>query len=350
MRLLLVKMSSMGDIFHTFPALSDLAEAIPGIEIDWVVEEGFAAVAAWHPAVRRVIPIALRRWMRARDAASWREFQAWRAALQATDYDLVIDAQGLLKSALVTRLARAQRRHGYDRHSAREAIAALGYGQRHAVNVGQHAVMRTRRLCAAALGYEPATDLRFRIREHFPVSRPEPRIVCVIGTSWQSKLWADTHWVELARCAQATGHGVELIWGSPGERALAEQIAADCAGIEYSKERLSIAQVAQRLLTARGVAGLDTGFTHLAGALEVPTVGLFGPTSPDRVGLIGGHTTNLQLSPAMECQPCHKRTCRLLPVDANSSAAPCLARIDAARVWQQLVELMPAQQAASSPA
>ena len=108
MRVLVVKMSSLGDVIHTLPALTDAAAAIPGITFDWVVEEGFAEIPAWHPAVDTVIPIALRRWRK----HPWRDFRGpqWRAcrqALRRQHYDAVIDAQGLLKSVFVARLVKA---------------------------------------------------------------------------------------------------------------------------------------------------------------------------------------------------------------------------------------------------
>ena len=112
----------MGDIFHTFPAITDLKNHFPNIEIDWVVEDSFKEIAAWHPAVHRVIPIHLRRWMKARNRATWREFKTWRNALQEQQYDLVVDAQGLLKSALIAKLINKIMERG--KRSRAEAIVA----------------------------------------------------------------------------------------------------------------------------------------------------------------------------------------------------------------------------------
>lgn len=337
MRILLVKMSSMGDIFHTFPAVSDLLAARPGSEVDWVVEEALAPVAAWHPGVARVIPIGLRRWLKMRNFAAWREARAWRRSLQERDYDLVIDAQGLLKSAWVVRAARATVKHGYDAASAREPWASRCYDLRHAVPTDRHAIERSRALCAAALGYQSAGPLRFGIAEHFAdVPRDPRRLVFIVGTSWASKLWTAAHWRELASEALAAGDAVELIWGSPEERQLAESIASASPGIHLAAERLSIEAVARRLVAAAGVVGLDTGFTHLAGALDTPTVGLFGPTATERVGLFGPHTSNLRLRPPLPCMPCHKRTCAQVPA---GSPAACLAALDAEAVWRELEKL-----------
>mgnify|MGYP003604329080 FL=1 len=153
MRVLLIKTSSLGDVIHTLPALTDAARAIPGIQFDWVVEEGFAEIPTWHPAVAQVIPVALRRW-RKNLLQTWKsgEWAAFKQRLREGRYDLVIDAQGLLHSALLTRYVDAPVA-GLDRASAREPLASRCYDRPCAVAWGQHAVERVRQLFAQALGY-----------------------------------------------------------------------------------------------------------------------------------------------------------------------------------------------------
>ena len=152
MKLLLVKTSSLGDVLHAMPALSEASERCPGLEIHWMVEEQYQEIPAWHPAVGKVIPVALRRWRKSPlytlRSAEWRSF---RSGLKSQAYDLVIDAQGLLKSAVLARQSRGPLA-GYDRRSAREWVASLLYHQRYAVPRDQHAVERIRQLFAAALG------------------------------------------------------------------------------------------------------------------------------------------------------------------------------------------------------
>ncbi|SUB68956.1 Lipopolysaccharide heptosyltransferase 1 [Pluralibacter gergoviae] len=169
MRVLIVKTSSMGDVLHTLPALTDAARAIPGVRFDWAVEEGFAQIPAWHDAVDRVIPVAIRRWRKAWFSAPIKaERRAFRRAVQAQRYDTVIDAQGLVKSAaLVTRLAHGVK-HGMDWQTAREPLASLFYNRRHHIAKQQHAVERTRELFARSLGYaKPATQGDYAIAQHF---------------------------------------------------------------------------------------------------------------------------------------------------------------------------------------
>lgn len=336
MKILLVKMSSMGDIFHTFPAITDLRKHRPDVIIDWVVEESFAEIAAWHPAIRRVIPIRLRQWVKKRDKAAWQEFKTWRKNLRAEQYDLVVDAQGLLKSALVARCANSKERAGYDRNSAREPVSNIFYKRTFAVSKEQHAVERSRRLLASVFDYQPDAAINFGINQNFAhIAKNPAKLIFIIGTSWVTKLWATAHWIELANTVTAAGFAVEIIWGSDSERAIADEIISACPAATRPDGRLSITTIAGMLVEAAGVIGLDTGFSHLAGALETPTLALYGATSPTKVGLIGEHTSNVLMQPVLDCMPCHKRSCRFLP-ENSTDTPPCMTGIAATRVWQLL--------------
>lgn len=336
MKILLVKMSSMGDIFHTFPAITDLKVAYPNVEIHWVVEEGFAEIAAWHPSVNKVISIALRRWMKQKSLESFRAYRQWRKALREHEYDVIVDAQGLLKSGLVAKAARGIV-HGYDKDSARESINTWFQDISHFVSKDQHAVTRTRELFAKTFSYPLTTPLNFGIQQHFSHVESKPnQLVFIIGTSWTTKLWSESGWIDLAKRAIAQGYQVDIMWGSDGEKVLAQRIIDACPEATRPQERMSITAVAEKLVAAAGVVGLDTGFSHLAGALEIPTISIYGPTSPEKVGLIGEHTHNLQLSPPLPCQTCHKRVCKLLP-EQSTEPPPCMSEIGADKVWEMLL-------------
>lgn len=335
-KILLVKMSSMGDIFHTFPAISDLKQALPQAEIHWVVEDGFSEIAAWHPGISKVIPIALRHWMKHKNRHGWQAFKRWKHSLQQEQYDYVLDAQGLLKSALISRCAKASAIHGYHKTSAREAIASWFYHKHHKVALEQHAVERTRQLFAQTFGYTLSPQLNFGIKERFAAIAKNPRkLVFIIGTSWVTKLWATEQWQQLAQTAIGSGFNVEIIWGSAQEKAIAQAIIDQCPEATRPSERMSITAIAEKLVEAAGIIGLDTGFSHLAGALETPTIAIYGPTSPTKVGLIGPHTLNLQLNPALDCMPCHKRQCQWLPEKSNDTPK-CMSAIHAQQVWQDM--------------
>lgn len=336
MKILLIKMSSMGDIFHTFPAITDLKARYPLAEIHWVVEDGFKEIAAWHPAISKIIPIHLRRWMKERKLGSWREFKNWKTRLQTETYDYVVDAQGLLKSSLIARCANGKAIYGYDKFSSRESISHWFYDYHFRIDRGLHAVQRIRQLFGKIFGYALATEINFGINQNFSsVQKNSRKLVFIIGTSWVTKLWSTHEWEQLTRIALDAGYEVEIIWGSAEEKAIAQQIIDACPNATRPTDRMSITAIAEKLVEAKGVVGLDTGFSHLAGALETPTIALYGPTSPVKVGLIGNHTLNMQLSPALDCMPCHKRQCKWLP-ENSLDTPPCLQKIHAAQVWQEL--------------
>jgi heptosyltransferase-1 len=286
--ILFVKTSSLGDIVHNGPAVSDARRALPGASIDWVVEESFAEIARLHPAVRRVIPVAVRRWRtRLYDPATWRELAAFRRALCAERYQRVIDTQGLLKSALIAASARGEK-HGFDSASAREPLAARLYDVRHAVPKAIHAVERNRALACAALdtSVAGAVDYGF-VADALAVPAAEgPCVVLLTMTSRADKLWPEAQWRELVAWLGAHGLACLLPWGSAAERERCARIAAGWAHARVP-ERMALAELAATLVKARAVAGVDTGLTHLAAGLGVPVVGIFCGSDPALTGLYG---------------------------------------------------------------
>ena len=293
MRVLIVKTSSMGDVLHTLPALTDAARAIPGVRFDWAVEEGFAQIPAWHDAVDRVIPVAIRRWRKAWFSAPIKaERRAFRRAVQAQRYDAVIDAQGLVKSAaLVTRLAHGVK-HGMDWQTAREPLASLFYNRRHHIAKQQHAVERTRELFARSLGYaKPATQGDYAIAQHFLShlnADAGQYAVFLHATTRDDKHWTEAGWRELIALLGESGITIKLPWGAPHEEARAKRLAE---GFDYVEvlPKMSLEGVARELAGAKFVVSVDTGLSHLTAALDRPNVTLYGPTDP---GLIGGDGKN----------------------------------------------------------
>lgn len=287
-RILFVKTSSLGDIVHNGPAVSDVAHCVPGAAIDWLVEEPFAEIAALHASVRRVIPVALRRWRGALwNPAVWSEIRALRRALRAEAYDAVIDTQGLIKSALLCAMA-SGRRHGMDRASLREPLAALAYDTLHAVARGQHAVARNRQLAAAALGYALPARCDYGLRPGGgPARESGPgQVVLLTMSSRADKLWSEERWIALGEALAARGLQSVLPWGSARERERCERLGARIRGAQVPG-RMSLGELAGALRRARGVAGVDTGLSHLAVALGVPAVGIYCATDPALTGLYG---------------------------------------------------------------
>ncbi|AYC34563.1 lipopolysaccharide heptosyltransferase I [Pseudomonas cavernae] len=294
MRVLLIKTSSLGDVIHSLPALTDAARAIPGIRFDWVVEEGFAEIPAWHPAVAQVIPVAIRRW-RGNLWQTWRsgEWARFKQRLRATRYDLVIDAQGLLKSAWLTRYVQAPVA-GLDGHSAREPLASRFYARRYAVAKGQHALERVRQLFAQALDYPlPQGIADYGLdRNRLADAGGPPYLLFLHGTTWPSKHWPEAYWRALLERMNELGWAVRLPWGNAVEQARAERLAAGLALVSVLP-RLNLAGIAKVIAGARACVAVDTGLGHLAAALDVPTISLYGPTRPDLVGAYGRSQVHL---------------------------------------------------------
>lgn len=316
MRVLLVKTSSLGDVIHTLPALTDAARAIPGIRFDWVVEEGFAEIPAWHPAVAQVIPVAIRRW-RKHPLQTLRngEWTRFKRRLRENRYDLVIDAQGLLKSAWLTRYARGPV-VGLDRDSAREPLASRLYTHGYPVAWDQHAVERVRQLFAQALDYPlPAGTGDYGLqRAPLAAGAEAPYLLFLHGTTWPSKHWPEAYWRRLAERMSARGWALRLPWGNDTEKARAERIVA---GLEQAAvlPRLNLAGIAKVIAGARACVAVDTGLGHLAAAFDVPTVSLYGPTLPSRVGAYGRGQVHLCAQGPYAGQGDRQRPCfdELLP-------------------------------------
>lgn len=286
LRILLVKTSSLGDVVHNLPVVSDLRLRFPAAEIDWVVEEGFADIPLLHPGIRGVLIVAIRRWRKNLFfSRTWREIAAFRRTLAGNTYDVVLDTQGLLKSAWIARMADGVR-HGLDRASAREPLAVF-YDHTHAIPWSTHAVERNRRLVAEALDYPLAHPPSYGIRAvplQFDCLGASRYVVFMHATSATEKLWPEDRWTALAAALNIRGFTCVFPWGSDGERERAQRLAGAVAGAVVP-ERFELSAMASLLAGASGVAGTDTGLTHLAGALGVPTVGIYCATDPGATGL-----------------------------------------------------------------
>lgn len=327
MRVLVIKTTSMGDVIHTLPAITDAVNAIPGVRFDWIVEEGFDEIPAWHPAVDQVITVALRRWRKTLfSSLRGPEWKLFRQQVKRVHYDCVIDAQGLLKSAWLTRYVKAPV-FGLDRQSVREPLASLVYTHKVKVPKAMHAVERTRHLFAEALGYKkPVSKGDYGLdKKHFKYSGPASKnVVFLHGTTKRSKHWPDSYWQQLAATTTAAGYAVYLPWGNNTEKQRAEKIAHGCEGAEVLP-KLNIQGVAAVLSRADGVVAVDTGLGHLSAALDVPAVSLYGPTSPDLVGAYGQ-------------QQCHLSAKDQPPVTGVEPIE--MAPLTPALVWRALQSLM----------
>ncbi|MBU1236586.1 MAG: lipopolysaccharide heptosyltransferase I [Gammaproteobacteria bacterium] len=290
MRILLVKTSSLGDVVHNLPVATDLARHFPDAEIDWVVEENFAELPRLHPAVHKILPVAIRRWRKAlHKPATWREIGAFRRAVKADCYDAVIDSQGLLKSALIASMASGER-IGHDCHSAREPLASRFYNRRIFVSRDTHAVERNRLLAATAFGYalDPVVDYGISAPPLAASWLPKGNYaVLLTATSRADKEWPEGDWQALGMALIATGLRCVLPGGSPAERQRAARLSTTL-GRAVAAPAMNLADLAGLLSGAALVVGVDTGLVHLAAALGRPTLALYCGSDPELTGVLAG--------------------------------------------------------------
>ena len=298
-RVLIIKTSSLGDVIHALPVINDIQSQFANAQIDWVVEETFADVPRLHTGVNQVFTVAMRRWRKAIFSQNtWAEIAAFKQLIQQKRYDLIIDAQGLLKSALITNQANGVK-HGFDKYSIREPLASCFYDVKHAISYQQHAVTRNRTLAALSLGYTPpnnAPDYGIQVINSNINNAPErpvdigvqgDYIIALHATSRDSKLWPTENWVDLGNNLTQQGLSLLLPWASEAEFKRANQIASQLQNAKVLP-KLSIAKIASVISQAKVAIGVDTGLSHLAAALSVPTIAIYTDTNPALTGVMAG--------------------------------------------------------------
>jgi heptosyltransferase-1 len=340
MRVLIIRLSSMGDLVHALPALTDAATAHPEIHFDWVVDETFSDVPSWHQAVDRIIQCPPRRSRSAfYQSLKNGKFLSFFKQIRQTTYDLIIDLQGDFKGALTTYLS-SGRSCGYDAKSVREWGAHFAYDQKYPVAQGAHSIERMRQLMAQALSYPYRnTPPRYGIdRSRLPTIKlklPTPYLVFIHSTSWKSKCWPIAYWKQLSGIAIASGFSVVLPWGNKKEHETSTQIA-DGRDPVFVLPDLSISQKASVISNATATVGCDTGLSHISAGLSIPSVAIYGATDPALCGTIGTHQSVLVSQ--FECVKCHHATCRYEKEALYSPA--CLVEITPEKVWKKLQEVL----------
>jgi heptosyltransferase I len=284
--ILFIKTSSLGDVIHHMPALNEARTKRPDARFSWVVEEAFAPLVRLHPGVDEVIEVASRRWRSAlAQPDTWREMRRFTGLLRSRRYDTVIDTQGLIRTGIITRLARGER-HGYDAESIRERWASRFYDMRHGVDRGLHAIERNRRLAGLALGYVPEGQPDYGLdRSRLVAASRRPYALLLHATARREKQWPEPRWIELGT-ALAGSYELIVPWGTPAERERSLRLASLLPGAKVP-ERQPLDAIARLIAGATFVVGVDTGLLHLAAALDVPLVGIFTASEPGLTGPMG---------------------------------------------------------------
>jgi heptosyltransferase I len=284
--ILFIKTSSLGDVMHHMPALNEARTKRPDARITWVVEEAFAPLVRLHRGVDEVIEVASRRWRSVFSRSeTWGEIRRFAGTLRSRRYDVVIDTQGLIRTGIITRLARGER-HGYDAESIREKLATRLYDARHHVDQGLHAIERNRRLTGLALGYAPEGRPDYGLdRARLAAGSPRPYALLLHATARPEKQWPEPRWLELGG-ALAGSYELIIPWGTPAERERSIRLASVLPTAD-APERQPLDAVTRLIAGAALVVGVDTGLLHLAAALGVPLVGIFTASEPGLTGPVG---------------------------------------------------------------
>jgi heptosyltransferase-1 len=289
-RILIVKVTSLGDIIEAQPVVADIKRAFPGVKVDWAADEMFADVARWNTSIDRVLCAPLRRFKKARSLADFRSIAASIAELRAERYDVVIDIHGVYKSAIIAFLTRSSRRLGYRSQDLGERGAAFAYTGRLAPRPDVNAWHGMRISVGDALGFQVEGPPVFNLQVPGASSSPAPTIggapVAMLfhATSKDEKKLPATHWAAIARNLIERGYAIELPWGSPAERIEAGAIAALVPEASLLPP-MDVTEIARMIVRAALVVGVDTGFVHLAHALRKRTVMIFVTTSPEHSGV-----------------------------------------------------------------
>ena len=320
MRILIVKLSSFGDIMHVFTAVTDLAKSMDQVDIDWLVDSSLKDIPKWHPAVNHVYAIPLRKVIKNRSITACLSVLK---QIRSQPYDIIIDAQGLLKSMLCA-VSLKGAKHGFAKPHLRESIARWGYDFVHTVDQ-EHIVDQYRLLFAKSVGYPLPAQRSFGIEQ---TNQESSKVILFIGAGWGNKRWPMTHWALLIKKLKEAGKDVECPYGSYHEKeqlmGLKQKYDLDIKISSYHLDELK-GEISKSSLVVAG----DTGILHLAKALGVITIGLFGATQSKRSGYQGSIQSRL------ECSPCMKRTCQI----SKQLPVPCMESIAVEQVWLRIKDL-----------
>ncbi len=355
MKILLIKQSSLGDLIHCFPAISDLHRSVKNVQIDWLVEQAFVDVPKWHKGVNQSIPISIREWRRAK-RKSLPALKEFIKSMKQREYDLIIDAQALIKSALAAKFinnkAKNQRAKiiGLDRASLRtEKIATLFYHKKISVPLQMHAIERVRRLFAAACNYEyepianealfPTDDLLFPNENIECTDGLSNYIVGIHSTTWESKHLPTIWWKDMAQKLQQQKIKLVLPWYSEADLERAKNIQQGFSNTVIIAPKLNLNQMASLFQSALGSICVDTGFAHISAAMGIPTIALYGSTNKELTAALGEKSTNLQST--FHCAPCMRQRCQYEPEPTTENNShpyfpPCYKELNAELVWQEL--------------
>lgn len=328
--ILFIKLTSLGDCIHALPALTDVLHAFPNAQLDWVIDESLQEIARLHPLTRNIITTNHRLWRKNLFSSAPSVLSVVKKIRQR-HYDFVIDGQGNFKSALLAFIAKGKKM-GFDKDSVREKIAVWAYDTKIAASWSLHAIDRLRILCARGLQYPmPLSPPQSLLQTHLFLKPscplPSSYLLFIPNAAWNTKLWPESNWKKLIELVDMP---VLLPWGNEIERKRVENLAIFPNAFVLPK--LSLKELAYTILHAKACVSLDTGFSHLASALNVPCVTLYGPTDPKIIGTLGSN--QIQIQSTLPCSPCNQKQCKF-----THSFPPCLSQLSAQQVLERVLDI-----------
>jgi heptosyltransferase-1 len=340
MRILIIKLSSMGDVLHALPVLSDIKKHLgDDTQIDWVCEPAYAHLLQDHSFIHKAHSLPLREYKSFLKGISSIEAKKLKQFLKNNSYDVILDLQGLLKSAWVSRWAHGKRL-GYDAKSIREPLASWFYHQTISVSKNQHAISRMRELAAKAFGYAvPSDEPHYFLGSHHKKKsthvKTTPKLILFPFTTWESKHWPNEHWENFIKLSH-NYFNIVIAWGSEKEHQQAQSFCKLTTNCELAPE-LTIERMKEFLNDCDAFVGVDTGFSHLATAMDLPGIILMGPTDKTKSGPLGSKQIALDID--LPCRPCHKRQCPLT-IEPNTLRPKCLALLSPELVLKKLQQII----------
>ncbi|MBI2608012.1 MAG: lipopolysaccharide heptosyltransferase I [Deltaproteobacteria bacterium] len=328
-KILIVKPSSLGDIIHTLPVLHNLKKSAPSSHIHWLIDEDFKNILEAHPLITKLWFFKKEAWKKPSQLLKTsREVLALRKNLIQEKFDVVIDIQGLLRSALFTYLTKSKIRIGF--LDAREKLSALFYNIKITGGKPIHAVERYLKLLS------PLGINKYEIE--FPLPAPKntfkktcPYYVVVPGARWATKRWPSYYFIELIKKINKKA----IIIGSSQDREIAQKI---CHAVpEFTldlSDQTSLQDLISIIKQAQFVIGNDTGPIHIAAALKIPVYALFGSTNPLRTGPYGHSDKVFNIS--LPCAPCFKKTC----YQKGNQHLSCLKQLTPQDVYQKIINIL----------
>lgn len=330
---LIIKTSSLGDVLHTLPALNEAKKHMPDLQFDWVVEKSFAEIPKWHAGIHEVFEVEVRKW-RKNIFKYFNEICTFKNKLRLQRYDYVIDAQGLLKSAWITNVAKGVK-YGLDKYSAREPLASLFYHHKLEVNKSKHAILRVKELFAKVFNYEFLDEIDYGISYKWSKQNIQKQVVFLYATTWSSKHWSLTYWQKLAKLLAQDDVKVLLPWGNEKEKLQAQKISDNNPKV-FVLDKMCLSDLAQLFSQSDAIVSVDTGLSHLAAACDAPVISMYGSTSAKLTGAIGKQA--IHVSSKLTCSPCLKKVCRI----NKDVFAPCEVSISVESIYDKLSDWLKA--------